>query len=170
MSSSSGRGRKPKPTRLRELQGNPGKRRLPQGEPVPAGDMPPMPRGLLWDEAQRLWRKNAGALNEVGLLTTVDGPAFALMCQHYAIAVEAATRIRADGMMLVDENSQQRKHPLLSVWSSNSTLFKSYAVEFGMTPSARARLDVKPGEEQLTLADVLFNAVEAETDEQTVNR
>jgi hypothetical protein len=37
-----------------------------------------------------------------------------------------------------------------------SAAFRSYAAEFGMTPSSRSRLNVTPTAEQLSLADELF--------------
>lgn len=39
-------GRKPKPTKLKILEGNPGKQRLPKGEPMPDTEMPEAPEHL----------------------------------------------------------------------------------------------------------------------------
>ena len=40
-------GRKPKPTAIKKLEGNPGKRKLNKNEPVPAKGMPECPDWLL---------------------------------------------------------------------------------------------------------------------------
>ena len=40
-------GRKPKPTALKKLEGNPGKRKLNTKEPVPGKGMPDCPKWLL---------------------------------------------------------------------------------------------------------------------------
>ena len=47
-------GRKPKPTALKKLEGNPGKRKLNTKEPIPAKGMPNCPEWLL-PEQQTPW-------------------------------------------------------------------------------------------------------------------
>ena len=49
-------GRKPKPTALKKLEGNPGKRKLNTKEPVPAKGMPEGPKWLL-PEAKEEWKR-----------------------------------------------------------------------------------------------------------------
>ena len=44
-----GAGRKPKPTAMKELEGNPGKRKLNKKEPMPGKGMPDCPKWLLPD-------------------------------------------------------------------------------------------------------------------------
>ena len=153
----------PKPTALKKLAGNPGKRALNSSEPQPEKIVPAMPRGLP-KRAQRFWKDHAEKLERLGLLTAVDGPAFTLMTLHYAVALEALTIIQqgldlpADeegrqqsvmaGLLQVDENGAMRKHPLLQVWRENSTAFRHYAAQFGLTPAARGRLSIpEPTEE-----------------------
>lgn len=50
-------GRKPKPTALKKLEGNPGKRKLNTKEPIPAKGMPNCPEWLL-PEARKIEGKN----------------------------------------------------------------------------------------------------------------
>jgi len=57
----------------------------------------------------------------------------------------------------VDERGLPRKHPLLQVLRDNSTAFRMYAAEFGLTPSSRSRLQIRPVAEQPSLAEQLFN-------------
>lgn len=49
-------GRKPKPTTLKKLEGNPGKRKLNTKEPVPTKGMPDCPKWLL-PGAKEEWKK-----------------------------------------------------------------------------------------------------------------
>ena len=51
-------GRKPKPTAVKKLEGNPGKRKLNTKEPVPAKGMPDCPEWLL-PEAKKEWERLA---------------------------------------------------------------------------------------------------------------
>lgn len=55
-------GRKPKPTAVKKLEGNPGKRKLNTKEPVPAKGMPTCPNWLL-PEAKSEWKRLAELMN-----------------------------------------------------------------------------------------------------------
>ena len=69
-------GRKPKPTALKKLEGNPGKRKLNKKEPIPGKEMPDCPQWLLPD-AKDEWVRLCEKLNQIGELTEVDRTAFA---------------------------------------------------------------------------------------------
>ena len=76
-------GRKPKPTALKKLEGNPGKRKMNTKEPVPDKGMPDCPKWLL-PEAKEEWKRLCQKLSEMGVLTEIDMAAFAAYCQSYA--------------------------------------------------------------------------------------
>ncbi|NJN53300.1 MAG: phage terminase small subunit P27 family [Anaerolineae bacterium] len=156
------RGRKPKPTAVKQVQGNPGKRALNQREPKPKTAVK-RPYGLGQGLQARFWNEHAAEMERLQVLTGVDVAAFRLMAEAYAFAVQAATELRADGSLTVEGRDGPKKNPLAQVFRDQATLFKSFAVEFGMTPSARARLQLPEEAEQLTLAEALFRAVQAET-------
>src|SRR5262249_42754142 len=77
------RGRKPKPTRLKEMLGNPGKRALSTGEPVPEAAIPSCPR-FLDKEARKEWRRAAPELYALGVLTNLDRAALAAYCESWS--------------------------------------------------------------------------------------
>lgn len=77
------KGRKPKPTAIKLLEGNPGKRPLNKSEPKPKKGAPKCPAWLL-PEAKKEWKRMAEQLELLGLLTAVDMTAFAGYCQSYA--------------------------------------------------------------------------------------
>ncbi len=157
-------GRKPKPTALKELAGNPGGRELNDAEPQPAPADPERVPYKLLPKAPRFWLDNAPRLSALGLLSEIDLPAFQMMATHFGVAVQAAELIRAEGIMTKDEHQLDRKHPALQVLRDNSAAFRTYAAEFGMTPSARSRVRADVPEEQLSLAEMLFQAVSREAD------
>ena len=64
-------GRKPKPTAVKKLEGNPGKRKLNTKEPVPEKGMPACPDWLM-PEAKKEWERLAKLMNQMGVLTEVD--------------------------------------------------------------------------------------------------
>jgi len=87
-------GRKPKPTFLKLLQGNPGKRELPQNEPQPAkpkGAVPKAPRHLS-DPARKQWRVVAKQLAGANILTELDAHALALYARRTPVT---GTRARS---------------------------------------------------------------------------
>ena len=69
-------GRKPKPTAIKKLEGNPGKRQLNENEPKPVKKAPKCPMWLE-TEAKKEWRRTARQLEDLGILTEVDMAAFA---------------------------------------------------------------------------------------------
>ena len=74
-------GRKPKPTALKKLEGNPGKRKLNTKEPMPGKGMPDCPKWLL-PEAKKEWERLCVKLSEIGVLTEIDMAAFAAYCKR----------------------------------------------------------------------------------------
>jgi phage terminase small subunit len=115
----------PKPTAIRILEGNPGKRPIRGDEPKPRRAVPPCPRWLA-PEARREWRSLGPELARIGLLTVVDGPIFALFCQSFARFQQAET----DGD--------------LAKVKAYAPLMRAAMSELGLTPAARARLAVAP--------------------------
>ena len=74
------RGRKPKPTAVKVLEGNPGKRSLNTAEPKPEKKAPRCP-SWLEDEAKKEWKRMSKQLEQLGILTEIDMAAFAGYCQ-----------------------------------------------------------------------------------------
>ena len=96
-------GRKPKPTAVKKLEGNPGKRKLNTKEPIPGKGMPDCPKWLL-PEAKEEWKRLCDKLNQMGVLTEIDRAAFASYCQSYARWKEAQEHIDSEGATYETEN------------------------------------------------------------------
>jgi hypothetical protein len=139
------RGTKNKPTALKKLTGNPGRRPLPKNEPMP----PPVdPSHSSEFKGESLEWFNM--LKDLGILTEADVPAFRFMRLHYLFALKAANRLQAGSMTRTD----------LGNWRNDSAAFLRYASQFGMTPSARASLSViAPEKKEKSLAEQLFEDV-----------
>lgn len=158
------RGRKPKPTVLKVLSGNPGKRPLNEKEPKPDIMEPRKPYGVMPKRALKIWNELAPQLLELGVLTVIDGPAFALLCIHWAIAIEASKLVReaeeelGQGIITEDDRGRERKHRALQVLRDATREFKSLGAEFGLTPSSRSRLEIEAPEEIDELDQLLRRA------------
>lgn len=139
-----GAGRKPKPTAMKKLEGNPGKRKLNTKEPIPAKGMPSCPAWLLPD-AKTEWKRLCNELNQMGVLTEIDRSAFAAYCQSYARWKEAQDHINSEGATYETENGMQRPNPWVAICNTEQRLMMQAASEFGLTPSARSRIMAASG-------------------------
>lgn len=149
------RGRKAKPSAIKKLEGNPGKRPLNKREPKPQTAVK-KPRGMQ-KGAQKFWEEYAPELERLGVLTGVDVGAFRLMAEHYRIAMWALKELDIEGLT-VEGREGPKKNPVAQIFKDNSAAFVKYAALFGMTPSDRSRLQLPKEAEQLSLADLLFKA------------
>jgi len=158
------RGPAKKPTELKKLEGNPGKRPLPLNEPKPAAFLPACP-AFIKGAGRREWNSLAPELYQLGLLTRLDRAALGAYCSSYGLWVEAEheiARIRrayrdmlklrkknpniklpSNGMVSITSNGNSIMEPLLSVRKQALEQMKSFLVEFGMTPASRTRIVVE---------------------------
>ena len=149
-------GRKPKPTKLKRLEGNPGKRKMNTKEPDPGTENPNCPTWLL-PEAKREWRRLAPKLNQMGVLTEADRATFAAYCQAYARWWEANKHIERDGSVFSTEKGYQQQSPWVGIANTNHRLMMQAAAEFGLTPSSRSRIiaDFEPNKAGDDMEDLL---------------
>ena len=137
-------GRKPKPTAVKKLEGNPGKRKLNTKEPMPGKGIPDCPDWLLPD-AKEEWNRLCDKLNQMGVLTEVDRSAFAAYCQSYARWKEAHAHINMEGATYESDKGMQRPNPWVAICNTEQRLMLQAASEFGLTPSARSRIMAASG-------------------------
>ena len=133
------RGRKPLPSNVVRLRGNPGKRRLNHAEPAPAPIVPACP-SCLGDEARKEWKRLARELGDLGLLTRIDRGMLAAYCQAHALWVEAVRSIERYGTMVKSPNGYPMQSPYVAVVNKQVEIMGRIAAEFGMTPSSRSRI------------------------------
>jgi len=148
----------PKPTKLKKLEGNPGKRPLNQSEPQPEVEKPSCPDWLCY-EAKVEWKRIVPKLMALGLLTRVDRAALAAYCQAYGRWAKAEKALKAiedkfenvnagSGMCYQTSNGNWVMQPLVSVANKALEQMHKFLVEFGMTPASRTRIIVKPSESE----------------------
>jgi len=151
----------PKPTALKVIAGNPGKKALPKGEPKPKVEMPAMPRHLS-TEARIEWERLGPVLVRLKLLTRLDRAAFAAYCQAWARHVEAEEQIAKASALAFTGNG----YPIVNPWHTISKQavdqMSKFLGEFGLTPAARTRInaphvpDLEPGNEEDQPGNVPF--------------
>ncbi len=146
-------GRKAKPTKLKILTGNPGRRPLNKSEPQPAGKLPKRP-GWLTGYARKEWERAADELDALGLLTSLDYTLFVLFCYKYGEFVQLVKDVRKEGRtfydiksdMLGNEIKVMKSNPKVMQMNNLSKEIRLLCSEFGMSPSSRCRLQVGPKE------------------------
>ena len=135
------RGRKPQPTALRVLRGNPRKHALNADEPTPTALENPPPPDWLGTEAQAEWLRLAPILGRLGLVTETDTNALAAYCEAWATWKHATQQIRKWGMVLKTKDSDIPKvSPYVKIAHNALLQMRGLLLEFGMTPSSRARM------------------------------
>lgn len=135
------RGRKPKPTAQKKLDGNPGKRPLNALEPTPAAGRPEPPAWL--DAAARLeWERITKLLAAAGTLSLADAPALELYVQNYARWVEAQHKLQKFGIVLIKEGKYPVRSPYCIIADSAFRQMMAFLAEFGLTPSSRSRISL----------------------------
>ena len=148
------KGRKPTPTPLKVMAGNPGKRPINKSEAKPETEIPKAPSHLR-GEAKREWARMSERLAALNLLTGVDRAALAAYCMAYDTWCEASRHVQKDGAVITQVVSQKGStlfdssgeaitqdvhNPWASVMNKQALIMHKFMVEFGMTPSSRTRL------------------------------
>lgn len=161
------RGRKPKPTKLKVLEGNPGKRPL-KKHPQPEPTAPTCPSWLS-PPAKTEWRRIAPELERLGLLSRLDRTALAGYCQNLAtvkIATQAINQhYREYGKLTTTYTNKggatnEIPIPELRIARDAWNLVHRFESEFGLTPSSRERLNL-PEQQEVDEFEVYLNGSEA---------
>lgn len=138
------RGRKPKPSHLKAVQGNAGKRAInhdePEGEELLEVPLPPEwlhPYGI------QMWERVAPWLTSSKILTTSDLPNLEAYCAAYARWRLAEEDIAKNGIVVPGMNSDV-KNPACTEANAALKQLAMFGSALGLDPASRARLAV-PG-------------------------
>lgn len=141
------RGPAPKPTALKKLAGNPGKRQLNAREPQAKLSVPECPDHL--DEiAKKEWVRVSKLLLGMKVLTEADYIALGNLCQAYSTMIQAQTQMNKTGMLFKTKSGYVQQSPLFTIISTQHTIVNKLLAEFGLTPSSRSRLQIAPGDDK----------------------
>jgi P27 family predicted phage terminase small subunit len=152
-----------KPTALKKLLGNPGKRKLNEKEPAAPKGVPEMPR-FLTTEARAEWRRIIPILVDMCVLTVADGKALAGYCSAYAQLAKAEAAIEKYGLICVtalDPDTgvvELKTNPAVRIKSDALRQMKSFLIEFGLTPASRSKLKINASPDTPDALDALFDA------------
>lgn len=137
------RGRKPKPTALKLIEGNPGHRPLNCWEPTPHVKVPTCPSHLC-PSAKTEWKRLAKLLHMLRVLSELDRAALAAYCQAYGRWVEAEQKLKETPALLKLPSGYLQPNPWLTIATKQLELMHKYMTELGLSPSSRSRVSTLP--------------------------
>ncbi len=151
------RGPLPKPTALKLLEGNPGKRSLNLADGLnPRVEIPSFPKHL-GVEARKEWKRITPLLEELGLVSGLDRTALALYCQASGRLAELETSFNGKVQMRVDAGATYpdavyevshavtpsgyaQQSVIVQLIKSHREQVNRYLMHFGLSPAARGRV------------------------------
>ena len=149
-------GRPPKPTSLKLLQGNPGKRPIDKSEPKPR-PLAPKPPAWIPGEAKKIWKDLSKKLEPLSLFTEIDYLEMQSICIAAAQLKEAQLVLQDKGLVMEIErhdkdgnylSSYFQQRPEVSIVHKSMQIINALSGKFGLSPADRVGLGVKPQEQK----------------------
>lgn len=108
--------------------------------------IPPRPPTWLSREAKAEWKRVTPGLSRLDLLKEEDRAALTVYCETWSRWVKAAREVERDGFTVPTEHGVKR-NPAVTVLETATTQLRAMAQEFGLTPSAEARVSRGGGDD-----------------------
>lgn len=148
----------PKPTTLKLVGGNAGKRAINHNEPKPKAERPKVP-AYLSPKAKTAFKNVSTLLEDMGVLTIADGMALEMMCSAYAEWRDLRKIIDKEGVTYWTTGSSGdeviKARPEVAMASDAWKRVKSMAAEFGLTAASRTKISVAEKEKIDPLAEYM---------------
>lgn len=135
------RGPAPQPAKLRLLQGA-REDRVNRREPIPRGLPPKCPAGVA-REVRAVWDYTVAELAHMGTTFAADRDALICYCEAVVAHRKASTLLAKSEVLIKGIHGNPVRNPALQVQRDAAQTIRAFAQEFGLTPSARARIEVK---------------------------
>lgn len=128
-----------KPTALKRLQGNPGKR--PLGREIDGAALTKVPSCPAWleEDARKFFRTMGREVIGMGLLTQADVPALIALAVTWGRWVDAERKLAERGEVITTAAGEQRVNPWLTVSNRALDKFCDLLTQFGGTPASRTK-------------------------------
>ncbi len=150
------KGRKPKPVDQKKLEGNPGKRKLNQGEPRGAPGGPTCPESIV-DEERSIWFRVVGVLPSYRASAS-DEFAIEVFASAVAQYRRAKGLVKEQGDLIVGAGGAPIKNPAHTVLRDAVSTIDKFGAKLGLSPADRARLMNGESESEDELSEFLKSA------------
>lgn len=148
------RGRKPKPTKLKLITGNPGKRKLNENEPQPDSKAPTMP-SFLRGEERKAWRYLVRELTRMGMIESCSRANMVAYCHFWVVAVDAKAKLEElrklgngeDPKVIKTKQGNYIPNPWLGIANHALKELGKVSQALALDPRERGRLNVSNKED-----------------------
>ena len=137
------RGRKPKPTPLKLLSNNAGRRPSNMNEPEPEAPKDLTPPAWLDELGLEFWNSLAPQLHMMGLLSEIDLPLFTSACERWSTYRRAIAELQKQLTRNSKANGRVAK-PEAAIAKAALDSLRAILAEFGIGPASRSRVVAKP--------------------------
>lgn len=138
------RGPAPKPSKLRLLDGTHPERVNPR-EPLPSTELPEPPDDAA-DDVREVWDYTVAQLGVMGIASAADRDSLYCYCQAVVTHRKAAKLLAGSPVLIKGALGGLVRNPALAVARDAAYTIRQFAQEFGLTPSARTRVESKSDE------------------------
>ena len=153
------RGRKPTPTVLRIVRGNPGRRRLNTNEPKPDALDTRCPDELVDEVARKEWARGIVPAIKSGEITEVEQSMAIAHCVELAIWQSQLEEARKHPHIIrAGKNEYPMPNPAQVAANKTLLLLMKIDAELGLTPSSRSRVSVSGGVRKTSQLEQFRNA------------
>lgn len=138
------RGPAPKPQKLRELEGNPGKQAINKDMPEPDGK--PVRPVCLNEYGQQIWNRIIDSMPPQ-LYAACDSDLIIAYCAAAALHHQAVQTIQDEGAVFI-VNDTEHQNPWVSIKNNQAKIMASIGGKLGLDLSARANLNIQKEEKK----------------------
>ncbi len=121
-------------------------------EPKPPVAAPTAPTWLC-REAKAEWARVVPQLVKLGVIARIDRAALVAYCESWADYHAAVRAVRVEGKTFTTPQGYIAKNPMVTILNESRAAVLRFAQEFGLTPSARARVSGQPRQADDPLTD-----------------
>ena len=137
-------GPKPKPTELKKRQGTYRSDKATPNQPViPDAKRTHKPPDYFNKDAVAEWKRMLPVLTSVGVLKESDLTTFTAYCHNYGLWMDANRVIAEEGTTQVSINGEVKHRPEFAQSQKALQAFTRCAIELGLTPSSRTRINAE---------------------------
>lgn len=139
--------RQPKPTFIKKLEGNPGKRALNKNEPKFSDNISLTPPKFLSKEQKDEWKKVMRDC-PLGLLKSIDEGCLISYVIAKALQKEAAEKLQTEEMVTMSGNGSLVQNPLINIINKQTEIIIKCGAQMGFSPTSRTKVSVEQSEEE----------------------